>query len=102
MLDWGFANYEAVPTSRVGGLSFVISLVGVSDSFVCASATEKYITVKKGELDLVSVTNEYPRFLYSQKDKSQRVGRIVYRYNTEIIGISEIYTCGTHNVPKKY
>lgn len=85
MLDWGFENYEAVRASDITPLSFTVAVAGSGDRFLCLTSEDIYLCVKRGERDKIKIINELPRFVYSPKKSGERIGRLLYYYNEEIL-----------------
>ena len=75
MLDWGFANYNAVRLSDISADERFIACVA-DGSIVPIKAEECLITVRCGDEDRIKVRYEHPRFVY-QAPKNRYIGRYV-------------------------
>ena len=74
MLDFGFSNYESVKCSDICGSRILPVVKDDTESFVSLICENKSVTLKKGDIERLTVRYSHPRFLYSPVRSNLHIG----------------------------
>ncbi len=92
LLSCGFELYEGITLAEAGAYTLSLNCIGgEKQSFLCSNYDTLKVTLKRGNRDKIRAVTEYDRMLYAPIKKGDKVGRIAYYADSELIGECPIY-----------
>ena len=92
MHEFGFERYESV---ELGNFSMRLPVIsGVKTNVICGVTEKSYHLIKKGDAEISCKVELYP-FAYAPIKKGEKLGRILYMYNGDVIGEATIVALET-------
>ena len=93
LLSYGFNLYEGITLAEAGAYTLSLNCIGgEKSSFLCANTDDVEVTLKKGKSDKIRAVAEYDRILCAPIKKGDKVGRIAYYIDSELIAECPLYS----------
>ncbi len=92
LLDWGFANYEIYYPETQGSFEKQLKVTsGVKEQLGLDCSEAPAVLINKGTAENISVEAVLPEEIMAPVEKNQKIGEILIRNGTEIIGRCDIF-----------
>jgi len=93
LLSYGFGLFEGVTLAKAGAYTLSLNCVGgEKSSFLCANTDNITVTLEKGKSGKIRAVTEYDRMLCAPIKKGDKVGRIAYYIDNELIAECPLYS----------
>ena len=90
MLDWGFDNYVHYVLSNVGEYKLTMPVTGGNAQWAMFTNTQKICATLKKDHGPISVEIIAPHFVYAPIQRTDTIGKLIYKCDGEIIGESPL------------
>ena len=102
LLDYGFANVEAVKKFRVGDIKQVVFVRGGKNGTVHVEAEQdfNFPLLKNENEQLFSVTYDLPKFIDAEIERGKIIGEACLNYDGEVV--AKIPLTAVENVPQGF